>query len=126
MLIYRIYNDSHNYIGSTKNLYHRIACHKSDKNECSSRIIIESGKYQVEILEECEEDKREEREQYWIDKYDCVNIKNPVRKKYWDKVEDNKLKMKEWKKNDKKYKDSWGGDKRSHNNLLCIDINLFN
>jgi hypothetical protein len=33
------------------------------------------------------------------------------------------IKIKE--KNDYNYKYSWGGDKRSNNNLLEIDINIF-
>lgn len=128
MLIYRIFNDSNNYIGSTKNLYHRMAVHKckTAKYMCSSKIIIESGEYEVEILEECEEDMRLEREQYWMDKHDCVNKNNAIRgPKTWDKVEENKIRMKQWFKDNKKYKDSWGGDKRYNNNLLMIDINVF-
>ena len=127
MLIYRIFNETHNYIGSTKDLNHRMSVHKcpTNKSPCSSTIIIESGNYQVEILEECEDKDRSIREQYYIDIYDCVNVKNAVRKKYWDKVDENKKKMKIWKKKDKEYKDSWGGDKRSNNNLLEIDLNYF-
>jgi len=126
MLIYRIFNETHNYIGSTKNLYNRMHVHKCKtcKYKCSSKIIIESGSYDVEILEECDDDLRLEREQYWINQFDCVNKTNPIAKKDWDKR--NKEKIKEWKKKDKQYKDSWGGDKRSNNNLLCIDINIFN
>jgi predicted GIY-YIG superfamily endonuclease len=125
MYIYRIYNDSHNYIGSTKNMCKRISVHKTPKNECSSKIIIESGNYSVEILEECQENKRNEREQYWIDRFECVNVNNPIAKKDWDKKPENKIAMKEWKRKDKQYKDSWGGDKRSNNNLLCISIDIF-
>ena len=102
-----------------------MAVHKTPKNNCSSKLIIESGKYEVEILEECEEDMRLEREQYWMDKINCINKNKTYHSRKWDKKEENKLKMKEWFKNNKKYKDSWGGDKRSNNNLLMIDINLF-
>ena len=125
MLIYRIFNETHNYIGSTVDLKNRMSVHKcpTNKYRCSSKIIIDSGNYQVEILEECEDKDREIREQFWIDSYDCVNRNNPVAKKDWDKR--NKEKMKLWKKKDKEYKDSWGGDKRNNNNLLLIDINLF-
>ena len=127
MLIYRIFNETHNYIGSTVNLKQRMAVHKcpTHQSPCSSKIIIESGNYEVEILEECEDKDRKIREQYYIDKYDCVNVKNPVRKKYWDNIEENKIYMKIWKKKNKEYKDSWGGDKRRENNLLDIDINVF-
>ena len=43
-------------------------------------------------LEECEEDLSKEREQYWINKLDCVNQNNPVRKstkEYTKKWNDN-------------------------------------
>ena len=123
MLIYRIFNETHNYIGSTVDLKNRLAQHRYKNQQCSSKIIIQSGNYEVEILEECEDKDRQIREQFWIDSYDCVNRNNPVAKKDWDKR--NKEKMKLWKKKDKEYKDSWGGDKRNNNNLLCIDINYF-
>ena len=102
-----------------------MSVHKTKQSECTSKIIIQSGVYEVEILEECADSQRNVREQYWIDNFDCVNIKNPVRKKYWEKVPENKIKIKEWKKNDKKYKDSWGGDKRHNNNLLSISLDIF-
>jgi hypothetical protein len=98
---------------------------KTANRHCSSKLIIESGKYEVEILEECEEDMRLEREQYWMDKINCVNKNNTYNSRKWDKNEENKLKMKQWRIKHKQYKDSWGGDKRSHNNLLCIDLNVF-
>ena len=45
MLIYRIFNETHNYIGSTKHLKNRMNVHKCPTNQspCSSKIIIESG-----------------------------------------------------------------------------------
>lgn len=129
MIIYRIYNDDYNYIGSTVHLKRRMAVHKTPSTKtrkCSSKIIIESGKYDVEILEECEEDMRLEREQYWMDKIKCVNKNKTYSSRKWDKNPENKQRMKLYKKQLKQYHDSWGGDKRSNNNLLEINPQLFN
>ncbi len=68
------------YIGSTKQeLYRRFADHKK-RNECSSR---ELNLYNAIIytLEECSEEDRIEREQYYIDTIDCVNKNNTIHKK---------------------------------------------
>ena len=126
MLIYRIFNDNHSYVGSTVNMYNRMAVHKcpTAKRPCCSKIIIEEGNYQVEILEECSDDKRLEREQYWFSQFpDLVNKNNTYNTKNWDK--ENAEFMKQWKKQWKKYQDSWGGDKRYNNNFLEIDYSLF-
>ena len=130
MIIYRIFNETHNYIGSTKlSLKERMRTHKTfkkNKRQCSSKIIIESGNYQVEILEECDDNNRYIREQYWIEHFVCVNISNAIRikKNEWSKR--NPEKNKEWKRLYYLYQTSWGGDKRRNNNLLQIDPCLFN
>ena len=128
MIIYRIFNDNYNYIGSTKNLYKRMSVNKTKdkknkKRTCSSKMIIQSGEYDVEILEECDDNKRKEREQYWIDKFECVNKINATRVKNWNR--DNKERIKNYKQHWKKYQDSWGGDKRNNNNLLEIEPTIF-
>ena len=124
--IYKIFNDTHSYIGSTKNMKGRMSVHKTkayQKYSCSSKIIIDTGKYEVEILEECNISNRKEREQYYIDNNDCVNkfrANGWVRTRKWeDKYE------KEYNKKKYEFKKSWGGDKRHNNNLLQIDCNLF-
>ena len=124
--IYKIFNDTHCYIGSTINMKGRMAVHETKSyktNRCSSKIIIDTGKYEVEILEECNISNRKEREQYYIDNNVCVNkfrANGHVRTRNWeDKYE------KEYKKKQYQYKRSWGGDKRYNNNLLEIDCNLF-
>ena len=38
----------------------------------------------------------------------------------------NKKQIRQYQNDNYKYKSSWGGDKRTNNNLLLIDVNLFN
>lgn len=87
--IYKISSpdSSKNYIGSTSDFPHRIAVHKQyDKDYCKSlcmsRIIFEEYGFEkcvFEILEECEEDNRNEREQYWIDNTEnVINARNTI------------------------------------------------
>ena len=64
------------YVGkTTQKLTIRKNKHKSDKycrNDCSSaRLHLEHSI--IYPLEECEEENAREREQYWINKIDCVN-----------------------------------------------------
>lgn len=120
------------YIGiTTQSLKQRLSQHKTNKyrtkyQKCSSNklnleycIIYE--------LENCDDKKRE---QYWIDNTDCVNINNSVndinkRKEYYKQthIKDKRNQDRRTRRN---YQASWGGDERNNNNLLLIDINLFN
>jgi len=62
------------YVGSTKmTLRKRFQAHK-DNNNCSSNKL---NLYNAIIypLEECEKEVSKEREAYWINKIDCVNIR---------------------------------------------------
>ena len=116
------------YIGSTgKPLKHRLLKHKSKDNKCSSYKLDLYNSF-IYTIEECDEENRNEREQYWIDNTECVNIINVIR---------DKKKRKEYEKQwyidnlDRRkqlynYQSSWCGDKRSNNNLLEIDIDIFN
>lgn len=74
--IINLINDK-KYIGSSINIRHRFITHK-----CYLRKNIHSNKhlqsawnkygeenFKFELIEECEEDKLIEREQYWIDYY---------------------------------------------------------
>ena len=81
------------YIGSTtQKLNARLSGHKTDKlrgQGCSSNQL---NLYECIIytLEECEEDLRKERERYWINEIDCVNLKkfngvDKEKKKEYDK-----------------------------------------
>ena len=119
------------YVGSTiQKLKRRFKNHKQQSNRCMSRLldIYNSKIYELEI---CELSEKKEREKYWINKIDCVNKK----KLNWDKNEekkymtnyynDNSRKIKKYSIDLHKYKCSWGGDYRYHNNLLQIDVELF-
>jgi len=126
MYIYRIYNDDKSYIGSTVNVKNRMWHHKNNKNRCSAKLIIDSGSYNIEILEECNKDNRLEREQYWMDKYDNLVNVNRARDRHdrrWDKEHKKEIIL--YKKNRHQYINSWGGDPRTNNNLWKIDINIF-
>jgi len=132
------------YVGSTtkKYLSQRLSGHRDKKNSCSSRLL-DLDNCRIILLEECDDCDRKVKEQYWIDKIDCVNIINPVfnrkewcekyrlenKKYYSDKVNEwnkkNRSKINEWEKKRYHYKNSWGGDPRSNNNLLLIDPDAF-
>tara|TARA_R110000796_G_scaffold3318_3_gene13067 strand:+ start:27 stop:425 length:399 start_codon:yes stop_codon:yes gene_type:complete len=116
------------YVGSTKQKIHRrMLTHKNQLN-CSSKIIINNNDYTVEIIEECTEDTRQVREQYYIDTLDCVNIKNTIfdskaykRKYYEEHIEDKKL----YDKSRRKWKHSWGETYRDTCNFTYINTDLF-
>jgi len=89
------------YVGSTsQKLHKRFTAHKQNKirnhGKCSSMKLNLYHSIIYE-LEECEESERKERERYWINKIDCVNINklNGIDK---DK---NKEYIKEWQKNNR-------------------------
>jgi len=127
------------YIGSTQDtLHNRLNFHKSKSNGCMSRKIINNNDYNIYEIERCDENIRDIREQYWIDNTDNINHNNVIsdRKEYIKKYneyyrnnilnkDDNKKYQKKYHKKYHKYKSSWGGDDRSNNKLLLIDINLF-
>lgn len=81
--IYMITNKINNkkYIGQSSNIYQRWTHHKSDLNNnrhhnChlqSSWNKYGKDNFDFTILEECEENKLDIREQYWIQKYDSYN-----------------------------------------------------
>jgi len=65
------------YIGSTKEtLRRRFKRHTYRKNDTmrSSSHKLDLDNSRIYLLEECEENKRDEREQYHIRNNDCVNI----------------------------------------------------
>jgi len=135
------------YVGSTDTtLEDRLRQHKYDRNfrygKCSS-CLLNLDNCSITTLEECDKDKRKEKESFWINKMDCVNTYklNYDDKKYKKQYHiDNLTKRKGQMKNhyeEKKeyykkksndlhhYQSSWGGDKRTNNNLLLIDITIF-
>ena len=67
------------YIGSTRQALHtRITKHRYDKrnNRCCSSSKLNLDYCIIYELEKCEEKDRKEREQYWKDNTQCVNILN--------------------------------------------------
>ena len=124
------------YVGSTcHKLYDRKGKHMWDyrnpTSNISARKVIEGGDWDIHLLEEVDDKSLlKQREQYWIDTLDCVNVcssynTNSLRdasKKYHMK---NKERRNEYSRNAHEYRSSWGGDLRRNNNLLLIDLNLF-
>ena len=77
--VYRIVGDNGVYIGSTTlTLNERMYRHKHNPNKCSSSIL-ENPK--IELIEECAEEERYIREQYWMDNTECVNQQRAVPQK---------------------------------------------
>jgi len=130
--------DGLKYIGSTKQtLKSRLRQHKYRKKYSSRELNLDDCK--IYTLEECDEEQRKEREQYWINHTECVNERNTLfdKKKHYrqnrDKVlknqkeyrDENRDKIIEYQRNYYHYQNSWAGDSRYYNNLLKIDLNIF-
>ena len=111
------------YVGSTKKeLNKRLNRHKYDKKynykPCSS-IQLDLNNCKIYLLEQCEESKRKEKERYWINTIDCVNL---MKLNFDAKTYDRKDYMKKY----RDYEISWGGRLKDNNNsLLKIDITIF-
>jgi len=59
VLIYKLYNENDCYVGSTKKtLKTRLSQHKSRHNRCCSRIVIASGNYNIEKIDEVDAEDR--------------------------------------------------------------------
>jgi hypothetical protein len=81
--IYKLFNSSKTYIGSTGNplsvrLAQHILSHHSFKTgnntKCvSSYDIIDEGSFEIELLETCNLEERFKREQYWMDSIPNIN-----------------------------------------------------
>tara|TARA_R110002153_G_C12989379_1_gene463703 strand:- start:39 stop:473 length:435 start_codon:yes stop_codon:yes gene_type:complete len=143
MKIYLLENSSgQKYVGkTTTSLKQRFCCHLCPSNDTSSKLM-DPEPNKITLLEDCEDCISFERERYWINQYDTINILRLDK----DKTEYNKVwnvKNKEWyadyhKRNKDKrydqqkqrraYQDSWGGQlNRGYHNLcmLRIDVTLF-
>jgi hypothetical protein len=71
------------YVGSTKQtLKRRMQVHKRCIDQCRSRILFEKYGYEncsAIIVEQCEQDKRKEKEQWWLEhSVGTVNRNNPI------------------------------------------------
>ena len=137
MIIYEIVCNitGERYIGSTKQkLEYRIQKHRwgaksnHPTSNYKSKQIMLRGDYQVNIIEEG--DFGMEREQYYIETLVNVNDRyavgyNKQRIRDRDRPRNKDPKRREFSKNYKAYQRTWGGDCRSHNNLLLISMDLF-
>lgn len=114
------------YIGSTKQKYlcDRLSGHRQTKRdrygECSS-CELNLDNCIIYTLEECED---RDRERYWINKIDCVNHYklNFNRKEYRESTKKRENELQQLRRH---YKKSWGGDERFYNNLLNINLSIF-
>ena len=76
------------------------------------------------------------RERFWIERIDCVNKNRPIlneEERQQMKINNalkwtnnNRERVRELSRKRYHYRNSWGGDERWNNNLLLIDVNLFN
>jgi group I intron endonuclease len=85
--IYKIYNDAHIYIGSSKNLYNRLSEHRTDlklerhSNSFLQNVYNKTGvdNMLIDIIEYCEEQIRTEREAFWIKELNAdMNFQDPL------------------------------------------------
>ena len=131
--IYKIIDNTNGniYVGSTKQkLHRRIGKHEEMKGGCSSKEVIKNGNYRVEIIEVCNEKNRNEKEEYWINNLDTVNIRRKIHsfdnKKYKRQYYENHIEeKKQYDKIRRDWKISWGETKRDICNLTYTDTNLF-
>jgi hypothetical protein len=100
------------YYGHTKKtLDDRLRGHKNNytafingkTNFISSYDIIENNDYKIELIEECDDEKTDEREGFYIRNFECVNKNIPDRdsKEYWKEWYENNKDLK--KQMDKEY-----------------------
>ena len=130
--IYKVITNDGIYIGSTIMLLSKRLWHHRYSE--SSGLNIDETNSSIELIEDYPCNTSEElkqREQYWMDKIDCINQRRAYQSKEdrhsYKKNKDKELyeKNKERVKLKTKYINSWGGDKRFSNNLLETDVNLF-
>lgn len=109
------------YVGRTaRTLRRRLVRHINDKEKgkyySSSKLDLDNC--DINLLEVCDDSVKKEREQYWMDKLDCVNN---IRANGMD-YDRHRKKCRDR----QRYVRSWGGNyNRYENNLLQIDVNLF-
>ena len=81
--IYKIVDNTNGniYVGSTNDISKRLSSHRNIK-DCSSRQIINNDDWEFIVIEQCEENIRYEREQYYMDSLD--NVINERKAKIYD------------------------------------------
>ena len=147
--IYKLTDNTNRvYIGMTKDIKKRYSYHHSIKNNCGSRVF--NREYmRMEIIFEDEMTLEQAHSleisfiHMYASMYDCVNIQNILTQKEGKHQraqrysEENKIRWgtsktpaarerdRIYASQRRKYRYSWGGDYRSSNNLLNIDIDLF-
>jgi hypothetical protein len=110
--------------------------HNNKLIKYSSHSIIKNNNFSMILLENYPCNNKTElriKEQEYIDKLDCVNSQRAYRTKEQKAYSDKKCwaarngtkKMKDYKHNLYKYQITWGGNKLTNNNLLSIDLSLF-
>jgi len=124
--------DNKKYVGRTiRTLKIRLNDHKSDKNSgdtfCSSQLL-NLNDCKIELLEKCNIKDSQEREKYWINKIDCVNMVKfkgyrSQREIEYESSEKRIRAKREWNKKKYIYETSWGS--LADNNLLKINPKLF-
>jgi group I intron endonuclease len=133
-LIYKILDNTNGdiYVGSTsQKINNRMKNHRADakrNNHCSSKKIINNNDYEVIIIEECDEENRKEREQYWIDNSDCINIRNATfnKKEFMKKWDgERREEKKKYDKIRRDWKMSWGEKKSDICNLTYTNPFIF-
>jgi len=118
-----------NYIGSTKQILssrmsgHRYAKRNPNRHICSSSKL-DLDNCEIILLEECSIENRNEREQYWIDKTECVNA-YPTISFIKTNPKEHRKRMTTYRTKLRRYQRTWGGDPVFNNNLLKIDVKLF-
>ena len=150
--IYKIIDNTNGniYIGSTaeKLLCKRLSKHKTSykcylnpnikQGYMRSFDILKNNDYRIILIEECNCEKKEQllsREQYWIDKLDCINYLNPIgdrkkSKQIWADNNKDKIKIthEKYRENNREIMNERNRLNRysiSINNINKIDPNLF-
>ena len=114
------------YVGQTTQYYlcNRLSGHRQVKKNRYGEISsceLDLDNCKIYILEESDEKGRE---QYWINKIDCVNHYKLSynRKEYRNQYSTRENELQNLRRH---YKRSWGGDERFSNNLLNINLSIF-
>jgi hypothetical protein len=116
------------YVGKTTlKLTTRLSLHITDKKrgkKCSSRKL-DLDNCDINLLEVCDDSVKKERERHYINTLECVNINklNGYQSKKYREKNRESLRLKAQIRNN--FIKSWGGYPQKNNNLLQIDVNLF-